>query len=916
MKNPIFQLAKEYGLLQEVYNKSDGKWSVLTNTQKQFDDDFVKEMENLTNFLWEQTTLRSQGREYAELRSIGQVYLEEIKKVLSNWTDDSPKFRRQKLGFLNMMKKNLCLYFSSQNLNDVSLQEFSEYEDINGGDLNSPRLFLKLISNLVEEIPREKLLLQKPVKHIQWNGSFESETGKLYPVRVVCEDGDHILADHVIVTVSLGYLKEAAEALFQPSLPADKLHAIRNMGFGTTNKIYLEYEVPFWNSSEHWIELVWEDETPFSGLKPNLAEWWRRIFALDVLHPVERYGHILLGWSSGREAEFIETLSEEDLVSNITRILRQFTGRPVPQPKNAFVTKWFSNPYTRGSYSHISINSTGDMIDTLAEPLPQEGDDGHLSEMMQVLFAGEATHRTYHSTTHGALLSGWREADRLINLYSTSEEQHQTNNMNSKKKIPKVVIIGAGIAGVAAAGKLLQHGFNDVQIIEASSRPGGRIRSYPFGKSLVDEGAQYIHGASMKNPIFQLAKEYGFLQEVYNKSGTEWSLLTNTQKQLDPDFAEEMRNLASSILRHAHCLAEEKGYTQAKSLADVYLEEIKTLLEQWSDEHVELRRQRLALLSMSMKWQCIHLATNSLGDVSVLEYGEYKSIEGDDRNSPGLFPRLLQKLLEVIPKEKLLLERPVKQIQWDGNFELEDTSQYPVRVVCKDGTHILADHVIITISLGCLKANSQSLFQPSLPENYQHAIQAMGFGTMNKIYLEYEAPFWDENTDIIGLVWEDETPLSAQKPNLVEWWRCVPVVYVFRPPERYGHVLVGTITGKEAEFVESLSPEEIASNFTKLFRQFTGRPSLPAPKNVFVTKWSSNPYTRGSYSHISINSTGDMIDTLAEPLPQAKEGIPSPMMQILFAGEATHRSSHSTTHGALLSGWREADRLINHYSTK
>ncbi|XP_067848266.1 peroxisomal N(1)-acetyl-spermine/spermidine oxidase-like [Heptranchias perlo] len=324
-----------------------------------------------------------------------------------------------------MMMKSQCVDNAAHDLSDVSLQEYNEYEDIEGGDRNSPRLFLKLISNLVEIIPREKLLLEKPVKQILWNGSFESEDGSLYPVRVVCEDGDHILADHVIVTISLGYLKAEAKALFHPSLPEEKLHAIKNMGFGTTDKVYLEYEVPFWDKDigpEYAIVLVWEDETPFSGLKPNPAEWWRRLYYFNVLQPAERYGHILLGWTSGREAEFMETLSEEELASNITRILRQFTGKPVPQPKNVFITKWFSNSYTRGSYSHISINSTGDMIDTLAEPLPQEEGDEYPSKMLQVLFAGEATHWRYHSTTHGALLSGWREAERLIDHYSTSEE--------------------------------------------------------------------------------------------------------------------------------------------------------------------------------------------------------------------------------------------------------------------------------------------------------------------------------------------------------------------------------------------------------------------------------------------------------------------------------------------------------------
>ncbi|GCB68403.1 peroxisomal N(1)-acetyl-spermine/spermidine oxidase-like [Scyliorhinus torazame] len=428
MKNPIFRLATECGLLQEATNNSGTDWSVFTNTQKQLGPDFVETLRNLSTFLHMQAYLQIQNN--TRLKSIWDVYEVGINELIKNWTDDSPNVRSQKLGGLNLMMKNECAFFATPNLHDVSLQQISEYGPIEGGDRNSPGFFPKLISCLMEDIPREKLLLEKPVKQIQWNENFESCDGTTHPIKVVCEDGEFFLADHVIVTVSLGYLKGEADTLFHPKLPEEKLNAIKSLGFGTVNKVYLEYEIPFWENSQHWIGLLWEDETPFSGLKPNIAEWWRRIYSFYMLNPVERYGHMLLAWSSGRETEFMETLCEEEIASNITRLLRQFLGRPVPQPKHVFMTKWFSNPYIRGSYSHTSINSTGDMFDTLAEPLPQEKGDGHLSEMLQVLFAGEATYRRYHSTTHGALLSGWREADRLINHYSIFEgQQLQTKHV-------------------------------------------------------------------------------------------------------------------------------------------------------------------------------------------------------------------------------------------------------------------------------------------------------------------------------------------------------------------------------------------------------------------------------------------------------------------------------------------------------
>ena len=70
-----------------------------------------------------------------------------------------------------------------------------------------------------------------------------------------------------------------------------------------------------------------------------------------------------------------------------------------------------------------------------------------------------------------------------------------------------VLIVGAGIAGLAAAIKLKQQGFT-VTILEAQDKAGGRIRTTRNGGVLFDEGASWIHGPQ-GNPITALATQAG-----------------------------------------------------------------------------------------------------------------------------------------------------------------------------------------------------------------------------------------------------------------------------------------------------------------------------------------------------------------------------------------------------------------------
>lgn len=92
-------------------------------------------------------------------------------------------------------------------------------------------------------------------------------------------------------------------------------------------------------------------------------------------------------------------------------LIRQFLGDPnIPAPTEILRSAWKTNELTRGSYSFLSQMSSPEDIACLGEPL-------YVEEAPVVLFAGEATHPHFFSTTHGARESGIREAERLENFY-------------------------------------------------------------------------------------------------------------------------------------------------------------------------------------------------------------------------------------------------------------------------------------------------------------------------------------------------------------------------------------------------------------------------------------------------------------------------------------------------------------------
>ena len=134
---------------------------------------------------------------------------------------------------------------------------------------------------------------------------------------------------------------------------------------------------------------------------------------------------------------------------------------------------------------------------------------------------------------------------------------------------PSVTVIGGGIAGLAAASRLLQAGVEDVVVLEASSRVGGRIHSVEMSGQEIELGAQWIHGET-DNELYDIALEMGLTddpdapvledlgEDFVDETGVVWQddlvdrmwEIAETAEEEEDDYKFEVRSLKAILGKH------------------------------------------------------------------------------------------------------------------------------------------------------------------------------------------------------------------------------------------------------------------------------------------------------------------------------------------------------------------------------
>lgn len=128
---------------------------------------------------------------------------------------------------------------------------------------------------------------------------------------------------------------------------------------------------------------------------------------------------VLLALVAGMAANIVESVTDDIIIGRCMSVLKNIFGNTsVPQPKETVVTRWRSDQWARGSYSYVSVGSSGSDYDLLAAPvIPPSNSTKETEEIPRLFFAGEHTIRNYPATVHGAYLSGLREAGRIADYY-------------------------------------------------------------------------------------------------------------------------------------------------------------------------------------------------------------------------------------------------------------------------------------------------------------------------------------------------------------------------------------------------------------------------------------------------------------------------------------------------------------------
>jgi len=437
-----------------------------------------------------------------------------------------------------------------------------------------------------------------------------------------------------------------------------------------------------------------------------------------------------------------------------------------------------------------------------------------------------------------------------------------------------VIVIGAGVSGLAAACELAGRGLA-VSILEARERIGGRVFTQrdPKLDFPIELGAEFIHGRPPE--IWQpLQKAKIAITEV---DGDSWCVFEHGIKECD--FFSQVEGILEKM--------------DDSRPDESFAEFLNRRFPNGSDEATEAAKRRA--LSYVTGFNAADPALVSVHWL-VRETRAEEKIDGDRAfrsangyaDLIGLFQRQIQERGVGVQ-----LGAVVNRVEWKRG-------QVSIAARGTGGTRdFMASRVLITVPLAVLQADAAERgaiqFRPELPSEKMEALNKLEMGKVIRIVLRFRERFWEKILpvhrgkqnlgDMRFLFGEDEwfptwwTTMPEKKPIITGW---AP----FRCAER--------LSGQSSNFVVEKSLQTLSRflgmSLSQLQDQF---------QQSYLHDWQSDPFSRGAYSYAKVGADG-AAEVLGAPVDNT----------LFFAGEATDSANTGTVHGAIASGQRAAKEIL------
>lgn len=437
------------------------------------------------------------------------------------------------------------------------------------------------------------------------------------------------------------------------------------------------------------------------------------------------------------------------------------------------------------------------------------------------------------------------------------------NNIEQKEPVMNldadVIIVGAGFSGLAAAQELKDFG-HSVMVLEARQRIGGRAHTVYDGEQAIEMGANWLHGQD-DNPLVKQARNH----KLALSAPTNWDDLI-----VYDEYGEEIED-ASALLARWY------------GVVDQYLKQYLTREPNASIQMLMDDAQKsgdLGFVSDELHNGFINFVyeqdwSADAADLSVQAEEDGEPYRGGDPIPLRGFEAILKTLSSNI---NIQLDHQVLAVeQFSDTVELTVSHHGQSKVM-------RAKRVLVTVPVSILQAG-KIRFKPALSTRKREAINLIGMGHLNKVWLKFPEVFWDDQQAILRV--------SPDKDRFSVW---VNIHQVSQQP-----YLLAMST---AAHIEAGSDAEIVEEAMLGLRGIYGE-EIPEPSKSYISRWQNDPFSLGSYSYLRQGGRPEHREILAEP-----EGL------LFFAGEATHSDFPSTVHGAYLAGQREAKKIFTSLEPK